>query len=105
MATYQDLFDLRRNPKLLDKVTVSIVVAVETIFAESGGTANHANRLIWAREASVKPEGMGKVFMGPVLVANKGATVAQIVGAADTAIQTDVDATVDSFADGTAVLS
>ncbi len=103
MASYQELFDLRRNPKLLDKVTVAIIVSVETIFAEPGGTPNHANRLIWAREASIMPTQMGVIFMGPVLAANKTVTVAQITDAADTLIQTNVDDTVDDFADGTAM--
>ncbi len=104
MATYQELFDLRRNQVLLDKVTVAVVVAAETVYAEAVGTSNHANRIIWAREAMTNPSGMAKVFMGPVIVANKAATVAQIVGAADTLIQTNVDDVVDDFADGTGVL-
>ena len=33
MASYQDLFDLRRNQELLDKVTVAVIVATETIYA------------------------------------------------------------------------
>ena len=105
MAEYSEIFDLRRNQVVLDKVTVAIIVAVETVFAEAGGTANHANRLIWAREASVSPAPMAQVFMGLVLAANRSATVANIIGATDLAIQTNVDDTVDDFADGTAVFS
>ncbi len=104
MATYQELFDLRHNQVLLDKVTVAIFVAAETIYDEAGGVTNHANRIIWAREASVKARLMAEVFMGSVLAANKTATVANIIGAADTAIQLDVDAVIDDFADGTEVL-
>ncbi len=104
MATYQELFDLRRNQVLLDKVTVAIIVAVETIYAEAGGVTNHANRLIWAREASIKTRTMAEVFMGPVLAANKIATVTNIISATDANIQQDVDAMIDNFADGTAVL-
>ena len=104
MATYQELFDLRRNQELLDKVSVAVFVAAETIFAEAGGETNHANRLIWAREASIKSRQMADVFMSPVLAANKSVTRANIISAADSAIQTNVDDAVDDFADGTAVL-
>ena len=104
MATYQELFDLQRSQVLLDKITVAVIVAANTIFAEAGGTANHANRAIWAREASVRPRAMAEVFMASILAKNSAFTVGQIAGAADSAIQANVDSTVDSFANGTAVL-
>lgn len=104
MATYQELFDLRRNQELLDKVTVALIVAAETVFAEGGGTVNHANRLIWAREASINPRGMASVFMSAVLAANKAATVPNISGAPDATIQTNVDGVINNFADGNPVL-
>ena len=104
MATYQELFDLRRNQVLLDKITVAVTVAAETIYAEPGGTSNHANRIIWAREASINPRGMAGVFMSAVLAANKAATVTNIIGASDAAIQTNVEDVIDNFADGNPVL-
>lgn len=104
MASYQELFDLRRNQELLDKVTVAMIVAAETVFAEDGGMTNHANRVVWAREASINPRGMAGVFMSAVLAANKAATVANIIDAVDSAIQTNVDDVIDNFADGTKVL-
>lgn len=104
MATYQELFDLRRNQKILDKMTVAMFVAAETIFTEVSTTNNHVNRIIWAREASIKPGQMARVFIGTVLAANKSATVTNIIEAADVVIQINVDDAVDDFADGTAVL-
>ncbi len=103
MATYQDLFDLRRNQGLIDKVTTAVVIAAETIFTETSG-ANLANRQTWAREAIINPRKMAEVFMGVVLAANKSATRTSILAAADSAIQTNVDDAVDDFANGTAVL-
>ena len=104
MATYEELFDLRRNQPLLDKVTVAVIVAAETVFAEDGATPNNANRLIWAREASIRPRTMAEVFMSSVLAANKAATVPNISGAPDATIQTNVDDVIDNFADGNPVL-
>lgn len=104
MATYQELFDLRQDQVLLDKITVAVIVAADTIYAEAGGTANHANRLIWAREAAQQPLAMAKVFMAAVLAANKAVAASAISGASDISIQVSVDAVVDNFANGTGVL-
>ena len=104
MATYQELFDLRHNQVLLDKVTVAVIVAAETVFSEPGGTTNHANRVIWAREASINPRGMAFVFMSAVLAANKSAAVENIIEAPDDAIQTNVKAVINNFADGNSVV-
>lgn len=104
MASYQELFDLRRNHVLLDKITVAIIVAAETVYAEDSGEPNHVNRVIWAREASINPRGMAGVFMSAVLAANKAATVTNIIGATDSAIQTNIDGVIDNFADGNKVL-
>lgn len=104
MANYEELFDLRRNQMLLDKITTAIAVAADTIRTEAGGTANHANRVIWSREAAKSPHQMAGVFMTMVLAANKGASPGAISGASDTAIQTNVDAVIDYFADGQPVL-
>lgn len=109
MATYEELFDLQRNQQLLDKITVAVIVATNKVFegTDVGGDwdgANHANRVIWAREAAINPRRMAQVFMANVLAANMALTVGQIAGAADTAIQANIDSTVDSFADGTAVI-
>ncbi len=104
MATYEELFDLRRNHSLLDKITTAVIVATDDIRTEPVGVANHANRVIWSREAAKSPRQMAEVFMAMVLAANKTATVGNISGASDTAIQTNVDAVIDYFADGNAVL-
>ena len=109
MATYQELFDLQNNQILLDKITVAVIISTNTIFegtdvGASWDAANHANRVIWGREAAINPRRMAEVFMSDVLAKNKALTTTQIINASDAAIQTNVDATVDSFADGTAVL-
>lgn len=104
MATYQELVDLRRNQVLLDKVTVAIIVAAETVYAEEGVMPNHVNRVIWAREASINPRRMSEVFMSAVLAANKNITATNIISAADSTIQTNVDDVINNFADGNLVL-
>ena len=55
MATYSELFDLRSDSDLRNKIAVAVIIAAETIRNESGATTNNANRLIWAKEASGRP--------------------------------------------------
>ena len=104
MATYEELFDLRRNQTLLDKITTAIAVTADTIRTEAIGTTNHANRVIWSREAAKSLRPMADIFMSMVLAANKSASASAISGASDTAIQSNVDAVIDYFADGNPVL-
>ncbi len=46
MATYTELYELRNNAALRNKVSVACVIASEAIRSESDQTANHANRLV-----------------------------------------------------------
>jgi len=98
MATYNELYSLWHETGLKNRVTVAMVIAAETIQSEAPATPNHANRLIWARQAFENPvaDGMFRV----ILAANKAATREQILGATDTSIQAAVDAAVDTFATG-----
>ena len=100
MATHEELADLRQFSRLKDQVRVAVVVAASEISGEDPGTVNHANRLVWARWTLRSVEASADQMRPAVLAANRAATVAQIQAAADTAVQTNVDDTVDLFADG-----
>ena len=100
MATYDELRSLFSYDDLRNLIEVAVIIAAESIRNEDAGTANHANRLLWAKLAFNDPLGVSKKMMMAVLAANKDATVAQITGASDAVIQAKVDAAVDVFADG-----
>ena len=100
MATYAELFELRANSAFRNKVSVAVAVAADGIRQEDGATDNHANRLIWAKRAMQNPGAVGQEVLFSILVANKTATTEQILGAKDAAIQANVDAVVDLFAQG-----
>lgn len=51
MATLQDLFDMRNNSILRNKVAAAGWNAAKNIFTESEATPSHAERLIWAVKA------------------------------------------------------
>jgi hypothetical protein len=98
MATYAELFGLQNDNDLIEKIVVAVAVAGDTIRTEDVGTANHANRLVWAKAAFEDPRSVGKKTVWAVLAANKSNTTAQITGATDAQIQTAVDDVVDVLA-------
>ena len=100
MATYAELRGLFSNSGLKNAVSVACIVAAEAIRNEDAGTANHANRLVWAKKAFASPDSVSTEMLMALLAANKEASVATITGATDSAIQAKVDAAIDVFADG-----
>lgn len=100
MATYEELFGLHNNSALKNRVVAAVVIAAETVMNEDGGTANHANRLIWAKAVFANPNTEAGRMFWSVLAANSAASVATITGATDAAIQTNVNDHIDLFADG-----
>ena len=101
MATYLELRSFfGEGSELLGRIEVGCIVAAEAIRTEDGGTANHANRVLWAQKAFNSPKTVAKQMLMAVLAANKALTVAQISDATDAAIQSNVGAAVDVFADG-----
>ena len=98
MATYAELLQAAENETLKKKVRVAIVIAAEKVRLEVGTTTNHAQRLAWAKQAYIDPDGITNRMLWAVLAQNQAATLAQITGATDATVQTAVDAAVDVFA-------
>lgn len=98
MATYTELEEVGRDEGMRDKILAAIAVAADGVRTEDVGTANHAERLVWARQAMSNLGTERDRFLPMVLAANKSAAKAQILDAADATIQSNVDALVDFFA-------
>lgn len=98
MATYAELLALSGNSNLQTQIRVACIVAADEIWHEQASTANHANRLKWAKGVYENPELTSRNMLWAVLAANRGLTVAQIQSASDVAVQSAVDAVVDLFA-------
>lgn len=92
MATYAELYGLRNNSELVNKVTVAVVIAAVAIKDEDPSVAA---RVEWANRVLSNPTSMGKTVTYAVLALNKSATVAQINAANDASIQNNVDDVVD----------
>jgi hypothetical protein len=94
MATYEELFNLGTNTDLRNKVVSAVLIKADAISALSTPTQLQID---WAKEAFGSPIATGEVIYRAVIAANKGATVANITGASDAAIQTNVDDAVDNI--------
>ena len=97
MATYAELFDLNSDDALRNKIAVAVVVKAQELI--DGGSPTTAE-ITWANDAIGNPQSKASAIMNYVLAANKAATVAQIQGAADSAIQANVDTAVDALIAG-----
>ena len=95
MATYAELFELRGDRTLRNRITVAVIVAAEAIRANAGSET--ATRLAWAKAAFENPVSAAASMLMAVLAANKDATVAAIQGADDATLQTNVADAVDIF--------
>ena len=100
MATYDELYSLRNDSALKNRVTTACIMAAEAVMLEDGGTANHVNRLLWAKAVFANPGSEANRMFMAILAANAAATVAVIQAATDAAIQANVDSHIDLFADG-----
>lgn len=101
MATYTELYGIRSNDALVNKVAVACTIQADVIRQEATSVTNHANRVIWAKASFSDPLAMANRMIWALLAANQGASVAAINGASDSAILTAVANAVDIFADGT----
>jgi hypothetical protein len=100
MATYVELLQAAEDPGLRTRMRVACIVAAELIRTEAGTVTNHANRLIWAKAVFANPIAEADRMLWAVLAQNRTATLAQVTGASDTALQTAVNNAVDVFATG-----
>jgi hypothetical protein len=95
MAIYSDLATLVYDDALIARVSVAIAIAAETIRAEDPATPDHDLRKSWARRTLVNVDGMARQMLWVLIAQNKDATLAQIAGATDAAVQNAVDTAIE----------
>ena len=105
MATLIELRNLMNDSGLRNKITTAVIISADTVMrvADTGApfsqvAGDHDKRVVWAKTAFENPTGEGRKFLMSVLASNKTATLAAIIGAADTTIQANVDEAVDLMA-------
>lgn len=101
MATLEELYGIRHDSTLLNKIKQALIHKAETVISESGVTTNHANRVILAKRILKDVELEYEPFVRAIIATNKAATIAQITGAADATIESQLgDTLFNFFADG-----
>lgn len=69
MANYIDIFDLiYTNPVIEKQAVIACVMAADTIINEDESTANHPERLSWARAVISNPLYAARKMMATVVV-------------------------------------
>ena len=93
MATLQELRKLFTDSDLLEKVEAATIISIQ---AKLGGTPT-VDEQKYANHVFSNPKVEAKKALMSVLASNAGSTVSQIIGASDSAIQTNVDAVIDTL--------
>lgn len=94
MATYVELFNLRNDDGLRNKVAVAVTIKAQALFDAASPTAA---QLTWAKSAIADPSALADGYLKYLLAKNAASTVAQIQAASDATIQTAVGALVDKI--------
>lgn len=97
MATYTEIFGLRTNSDLINRITVAIAIKAQTLLDAASPTAKQVK---WAEAAIADPHGKAAVILNYLLAKNAASTVAQITAVADATMQTQVNAVIDKLIDG-----
>jgi hypothetical protein len=90
MATYAELYSLRSDSSLRNKVAVAVVIAAE---GKLTGTPT-AEEAAWAVSVISSPNNAARMVTNLVLASNKDTPVANILSASDSVIQTNVDSVI-----------
>lgn len=94
MATYADLATIRAQAgfgQLVEKIRVAVVIKAVAYLDDATPTAG---QVAWAQRALQDPAATAESVTWYVIGKNSAATVAQILGANDSAVQSNVDAAV-----------
>ena len=93
MAAYQDIYGLFSNDIRL-KVEVALLIRAQAYLDAANPTAQQR---AWARHVFTSTTGEAMLMLKYLLAKNNGLTTAQIAGASDATIQSQVDAVAAQF--------
>jgi hypothetical protein len=95
MATLQELFDMRNDSELRNRVAAAGWNAAKDIFVEDAATPNHSERLVWAVKA-LGDDGdggtVGDIFKAAIVLLQDN------TAPTDAQVQTSVEQVIDKFA-------
>jgi hypothetical protein len=97
MATYIELRDMQGEPAtaaLRGKLVVAVAIKAHSVINEVPPVAA---KVQWAKDALASPARQAEILFPYLIAENNALSVAQIQGAADSAVQAGVDAAVDKL--------
>lgn len=97
MATYLELFNLRKNSDLQDRVAVAAAKSAQQLLDKATPSQSE---IAWAEAALKNPAEKVSQLLNYVLTKNSSLTVAQIQGASDSVLQGQIDVAVDVIVSG-----
>lgn len=97
MATYLEIFALRNDSNLQDKVAVAVVKKAQLLLDAASPTAS---QVTWSLAAIENPKSKADGLLNYVLAKNSAATSAQILAVDDATLQTAINAAVDKIIAG-----
>ena len=99
MATYTELFELRQDSDLINRIAIAISIKAQVYIDGATPTTDQLN---WS--AKVLPPAGGRTeaekLLQYLLASNNTATISQITGSTDATLQTAVDDAVDALVGG-----
>ena len=98
MATYINLWKISEDSAFRQKVQAACGIAATNIVLEAPATANHAARLVWAKQALQNIERTGEDVLWAALATFAADSQAVINAKTDAEIQTAVNAIVTGLA-------
>jgi hypothetical protein len=101
MASYSELMSVvtsSAGDALKIQVRVGVVIAANTIANEGTGVANHAARLIWAKQAVTSPDSEADKMLWALLAQNAAVPLSTILSVSDATVQTAINAAVNLLA-------
>ena len=97
MASYTDLFALRNDSVLINRIAVAVTIKAQ-IYVD--GATPTADQLTWAGRVLNAPRPEAEKLLHYLVALNNTATIPQITGTTDAALQIAVNAGVDAFVAG-----
>lgn len=98
MATLTELYNLRSDSALQNRITQACVIAAQEVVAEAEATVNHANRVKWAVAVLTSPDSCGAIMLRLLVAKFNAMTITQLTGAADSSLLNAVKESVNTFA-------
>ena len=97
MATYLELYALRTDSDLQDRVAVAVVKKAQALLV---GATPTAAEVAWAAASIASSKAEVPAMLNYVLAANSAASTAAILAATDATLQSSVDTAADAIIAG-----